>query len=200
MAEGKAQKITGTGVVRPLRVSIHVYAFMEECMVFRRTNKDDLNGILELLKPAFGDRDYCEDDFLLGVSDGSYWVAIDNNEIVALIGIYEDGDTIGYVVGWTTTREDFRGRGVMTTLLREALSSLENHDKLPVYCSCWKLPYRDNINLAGPMAANGFQPLVVPHYKWKAECYRVCRKCPHYWKDCSCEEWLYVKHPAKEDI
>lgn len=171
--------------------------------IIRRTTEDDANQIDDLVRQCFG-IDYSR-KHLYKLKD-RYLVAEhkETHEIVAMTGIclckpgeFDDHttDLLGYVVDWTCCDEKYRGYGIVTRLLRQCLSEVD--DKYPVYCSCWaggNKTGNDEIHLRFAMKELGFREYIHAHKVYRNTSHQKCKFCAIEDKntECNCREDLYI--------
>jgi predicted GNAT family N-acyltransferase len=158
---------------------------------YRSSVTDDKEDITALLSTCFGDREkYGAVDDL----EGRYLLACDEDKIVAMTGLIQDSpDYNGNEIDWTCVLPEYRGLGLITTMMRDLLK-LQTAD---VYCSCLRIGDNERINMYYAMQEFGFQCVVKEHKKFNILYDKVCLDCIHKNnKTCFCAEDLYVKQTS----
>lgn len=141
---------------------------------------------------GFGDRDNVEPYDNL---DDRYWLYFKDDELVAMTGLMDSKEYRALEVDWTYTHPDHRYKGYMQSLFRETLRGIE----VPVYCSCWRMPGRDRVNLQTIMDMFDFKEVIKPRVTWNVphNCSRNyaegCVNCAG--DNCICYEDLYLRKP-----
>lgn len=141
---------------------------------------------------GFGDRDNVEPYDNL---DDRYWLYFKDDELVAMTGLMDSKEYRALEVDWTCTHPDHRHKGYMQSLFREMLRGIE----VPVYCSCWRMPGRDRVNLQTIMDMFDFKEVIKPRVTWNVphNCSRNyaegCVNCTD--DNCICYEDLYLRKP-----
>lgn len=147
-------------------------------------NKDEIS---ELINLCFGNRD------LFGVLDNlddRYLLAFDNNKLIAMTGISESKELKGLEIDWTCVHPDYRGKGIITTLLKELVEGVRKD----IYCSCWRMGNVRQPNLHHTMQKLGFKEMIREYRKYTSKVSKVCDSCVMRRKDiCRCCEDLYLR-------
>lgn len=164
--------------------------------LIRRSTQDDKEAIRHLMSLGFGDRDNVE---LYDNLDNRFWLYFKDDELVAMTGLMLSKEYGALEVDWTCTHPDHRHNGYMQALFREMLMGI----KVPVYCSCWRMPDRDRVNLQTVMDMFGFKEIIKPRVTWKVP-YNCSRNfsggCVNYkGGHCTCYEDLYLREPSSEE-
>lgn len=160
-------------------------------MYIRLSKKSDLAQIKNLISLGFGSRDHCE---VFENLDGRYLLALDEyNNVIAMTGLIWSDTYQGYEIDWTTTHPAFRNRGIMHQLF-ERICNLTDDD---IYCSCWRVPGQEHINLKSLMDAFEFKEVISPRAVWdtRYNCKQAFKNCV-YKQDgsyCRCQEDLYIR-------
>lgn len=160
-------------------------------MHIRLSNETDLEQIKNLMQLGFGYRDYCEPFENL---NGRYLVALNEyNQIIAMTGLIWSDIYKGYEIDWTTTHPAYRRKGIMHKLF-ERICNLTDEE---IYCSCWKVPGEDNINLKSLMDYFEFKEVISPRVVWdtRYNCRKACKSCVYkqIGDYCRCSEDLYLR-------
>lgn len=155
--------------------------------VIRKSVIGDEATIKELIKLSFGARG----EHVYSNLTGRYWLCFDGDKVIGMTGLTCDTKYRGLEVDWTCTHPEYRHQGVMQMLFRKMLCGVVE----PVYCSCWRLPGKDRVNLQTVMDIFDFH-LVVPerfHHIGEYTC-RCFKDCIHSGdKHCECWEDLYLR-------
>ena len=155
----------------------------------RKSKESDREQILELMHLCFGDRD----KYLKSNLDNRFYLNIIDNKIVAMTGIVDEGNYSHPEIDWTCTHPDYRHKGYMQELFIEMFK----HYKGTIYCSCWRLPSKEHINLYHLMQQFGFREVINVRVHWKAghNCLTNCNgDCVNYiGNNCECYEDLYIR-------
>lgn len=160
---------------------------MKTTITFRRSTVDDLDAVSDLINQCFGFR---EDNPLYNI-ESRYLLAFDEHKLVAMTGIIFSSKYNGLEVDWTGVDKDYRGTGLITNMLRNLLSE----HKCDVYCSCWRLYNRKDVNLHFAMKELGFTLLRESHKKYNSKECEVCKVCVNNIGDnCICCEDLYIRY------
>lgn len=160
-------------------------------MFIRNAKESDKAELQELLKSCFGSIAEISDS-LEPVNSG-YKVAIEDDKIVAVLGILpmEQSSYQGYEIAWTCSDYSHRGRGYITTILRACLQDLPD-DKIPVYCSCWRVQSNPFINMIYVMNSLGFKEVARNRINYIQRHSKECIDCIYESKDCFCCEDLWI--------
>ena len=160
--------------------------------LIRKSTYDDKEAIRYLMSLGFGDRDNVEQYDNL---DDRFWLYFKDDELVAMTGLMDSKEYRALEVDWTCTHPDHRHKGYMQSLFREMLRGIE----VPVYCSCWRMPGRDRVNLQTIMDMFDFKEVIKPRVTWNVphNCSRNfaegCVNCTG--DNCICYEDLYLRKP-----
>lgn len=162
-------------------------------MEFRYSTENDKEEIMALIETCFGARNAVN---TVSDLDGRYLLAVDNNSIVGMTGVYsDDTDKDGYYpeIDWTCTHPSYRGKGVMHELFKRVLENVTE----TIYCSCWRIRYNDHVNLYNVIKDFGFEPYIIKH-----KCYYKDINCMHtrgfscsFYEEgyCHCSEDLWIR-------
>ena len=158
--------------------------------MIRFSKASDKEQIIELIELCFGDR---EKHGAYENIPGRYLLYFDKwGRLVALTGLVHNSEfRSGAEITWTCTHPDYRHKGIMHELF-ERLLAVTDED---IYCSCWKLSFKDKINLHHLMNDFGFELVLESHktaiYPHKCD---IGEGCP-YWggEGCTCREDLYLR-------
>lgn len=160
--------------------------------MIRKSTEQDKDIVKELIELGFGER---LDNRTVANLAGRYYLYFDDddNKLVAMTGLMYNEKYKALEVDWTCTHPAYRHRGFMQALFTVML--LDVHEK--VYCSCWRLPGKDRVNLQTIMDMFGFKEILKPRVSWKIphNCFRNyvggCVMCSG--SDCECYEDLYLR-------
>ena len=160
-------------------------------MIIRNVCDSDKEELRQLFKSCFGR--IAEINGSLEPLESRYKVAIEDNRIVAVSGILpvEQSNYQGYEITWTCCDEKYRGKGYITTILRECLKELPN-DNIPLYCSCWRIKSNQAINMIHVMESLGFKELYKNRLNYVHNHTKECLGCLYDTKDCFCCEDLWI--------
>ena len=158
--------------------------------MIRLSKESDKQQIQQLIETCFGDR---LNKKYLDNLDGRYYVIELDNKIVAMTGLCNNTKfKDGVEIDWTCTHPDFRNRGLMHKLFTKIIN-LTNKN---IYCSCWKLPEKDYVELGSLMKSFSFNCI--------SEAYITCdlskckfnnkKGCANYRPNCKCQEDLYLRN------
>lgn len=160
--------------------------------MIRRSKESDRQAIEQLFLTCFGARW----DFLSPFEnlDGRYLLFFDDETLVAMTGLIYSEEYMGYEVDWTCTHPKHRHRGYMRMLFKAMLSDVD----FEVFCSCWKLPNREKVNLHTLMDMYGFKEVVHHRVHWVEGYNCKCHdRCTLYHGEegirCDCFEDLYIR-------
>lgn len=163
--------------------------------MIRYSRVSDKAELHELLGMCFGDRDTFEP---LEYLAGRYLLYIENGKIVAMTGLSTKTVLDGLEVDWTCTHPAYRGRGYMSALF-DRLVNITDED---IYCSCWKTPDSEEVNMKKIMDNYGFL-VVKENYKVSegTHKYSFCNRqgCVEYKENCRCTEDLYLRQLEYEE-
>lgn len=157
--------------------------------MIRKSVQSDLEQILELMHLCFGDRD----TWITGDITNRFYLKFIDSKLVAMSGIIDCGYYTHPEIDWTCTHPDYRHNGYMQELFTEMFK----HYTGPVYCSCWRLPSKERINLYSIMKMFNFREIINVRVHWKAG--HNCLKnenggCVNYTGiGCECYEDLYLR-------
>lgn len=155
----------------------------------RLSNENDKQALKELLGVCFG----CIHD--KNALNHKYYVYEEKGKIVAMSGLVYDCHDLTLWVNWTCTHPSYRHKGYMHAIFTEMLKDVDED----VQCSCWRLPYKDKINLYNVITSFGFVEDVLSNRTHEAQ-NRTC-KCPerdcvcYRGEFCKCYEDLWIRHP-----
>lgn len=160
-------------------------------MFIRNAKETDKVELQELFRSCFGRID--EINCSLEPIDLRYKVAIEDNKIVAVSGILpvEQSNYQGYEITWTCSDYAYRGKGYITTILRDCLQELPD-DKIPVYCSCWRVRSNPFINMIYVMNSLGFKEVARNRINYVHEHTKECVDCVYDSDNCFCCEDLWI--------
>lgn len=158
---------------------------------YRYSTVEDWGIIFDLLKLCFG---FIHPDWN-GNLDGRYFMAFDDDKLVAVTGVNSTGIYKGLEVDWTCVLPEYRGHNIMTIMLKHLLDSATED----VYCSCWRV-LNNPINLHKAMYQCGFEQVQEGRHVYSKQWYYACDDCIyHNVVNCRCCEDLYVKHYDKTE-
>lgn len=157
----------------------------------RNIKETDKKELQKLFKSCFGR--IAEINGSLESIDSRYKVAIQDEKIVAVSGILpvEQSNYQGYEITWTCCDTKYRGRGYITAILRECLKELPD-DKIPIYCSCWRIQSNPFINMIHVMNSLGFKEVSRNRINYVHGHTKECADCLYNCKDCFCCEDLWI--------
>lgn len=162
--------------------------------LIRKSTQEDKEIIRNLMSFGFGDRDNSEPYDNL---DDRFWLYFKDDELVAMTGLMYSKEYRALEVDWTCTHPDHRHNGYMQALFRKMLKDI----KVPVYCSCWRIPDKDRVNLQTVMNMFDFKEVIKPRVTWKVpyNCSRCfAGGCVQYTGGhCTCYEDLYLREPRQ---
>jgi hypothetical protein len=125
--------------------------------------------------------------------DGRYYMYFVEDKLVAMTGLADDGEYYSMQVDWTCTLPEYRHKGYMQELFEVMLKDV----KEDVYCSCWRLPCNDKVNLHTLMDLFGFEEVIHSKNHWKVphNCTAINKKnCIDYTGECcECYEDLFLR-------
>lgn len=158
-------------------------------MYIRFSKEEDKNKIEELLDECFGTRT----ENLLSNLKGRYLLAFDDDKLIAMTGFFWCDNYRGYEIDWTCTKPEYRGRGIMHELFSR-ICALTDED---IYCSCWRLGTKDEVNLHSLMNDFGFKEVVRNRVTWCSgyNCFNGvdCKGHKKHCERCECYEDLYLR-------
>lgn len=135
-------------------------------MFIRFSKEEDKEQIRELTMLCFGNRDHCD---ILENLNGRYLLAFDDeNILLAMTGLLWSEEYKAYEMDWTCTHPKHRKNGIMCEMFKR-ICSLTDED---IYCSCWRLSGKENINLNGVMQKFGFEEVIKGRVTWDS-----CHNC-----------------------
>lgn len=154
---------------------------------YRKSNLSDSLQVQQLLSENFGN-DYF-DEYIEHI-ENRYLLAFDEDMLVAITGIGESEDFKSLEIDWTVCKENYRHRGIITTMLKQLLEPLE----CDVYCSCWRLEKDGEIQLRHSMKVLGFIEVDRYMHHFTSE-HCNCTDCPYKSIRENCECWtdLYLR-------
>ena len=162
-------------------------------ITYRYSTEEDYNIIRELIGLRFGNRD---DKGVYDNLDGRYLLAFDNELLVGMTGLIDEGNYTGPEIDWTCLRKEYEGNGIITTLISKVIDGVDKD----IYCSCWRYGQNNNVNLHYSMTTLGFRPAIIGHKRFNVK-YNKCKNiCVKSCDGCYCFEDLYVKeHGGNEN-
>ena len=135
-------------------------------MFIRFSTEEDKEQIRELIRLCFGNRDHCN---ALENLKGRYLLAFDEEDsLLGMTGLIWEEEFNAYGVDWTCTHPEHRKKGIMHELFKR-ICSLTDED---IYCSCWRQPDKENINLYSLMRDFGFEEVIKNRVTWDS-----CHNC-----------------------
>ena len=157
--------------------------------MIRLSVESDKEEIKHLVELCFGNRLHC--GYLNNLS-GRYLLKIVEGNIVAMSGLnnntpYENG----LEVDWTCTHPNYRKCGYMHEIF-EQMIPLTNGN---IYCSCWHLEGKENVELYSLMRDFNFECIKPAHKIGKSNecnCFNIT-DCVNYNLGCTCQEDLYIR-------
>lgn len=158
--------------------------------MIRKSTTDDREFIQQLMQLCFGDKNNLEPYMNL---EGRYYLYFKDSILVAMTGLTSNSEFRNLEVDWTCTHPEYRHKGYMQKLFTEMLNGVHE----TVYCSCWRLPSNDRVNLYTIMHLFGFKEVVHSRVHWKVphNCFRNyeggCICCVG--NDCECYEDLFLR-------
>lgn len=157
-------------------------------IIYRKSKNNDRENINNLLKICFGER---ENYGALDNLEGRYLLAFENEKLVAMTGVMLSSPAFcGSEVDWTCVLPEFRGNGLVTNMLKEALKET----KCDVFCSCLRLHENDKVNLYHAMNENDFVCLIKNYKTFKKGITKACFDCVYdKGENCFCSEDLYIR-------
>ena len=132
--------------------------------------------------------------FVNTASNNRYYLYFEGSTLLAMTGLMYSKEYRNFEVDWTCTHPDYRHKGYMQELFKEMLKDID----VPVYCSCWRAPDKDRVNLHTIMFLFGFEEVIHSRVHWKVHhnCFLIqdgC-SCTHYTDaDCNCYEDLFLR-------
>lgn len=155
-------------------------------ITFRKSTENDKEIIIELIELRFGNRDK---NGVTNKLNNRYLLAFDNNLLIAMTGLIDEGYYNGPEIDWTCIRKEYEGQGIIDSMFEKLLKDI----KTDVYCSCWRLYNRDYVNLQHIMDKFDFKLVIKERVKAVAE-HNKCRDiCNMYIEGCKCYEDLYIR-------
>lgn len=160
-------------------------------MFIRNAKESDREELQELFRSCFGR--IAEINGSLEPVDSRYKVAIENDKIVAVSGILpvEQSNYQGYEITWTCSDYSYRCKGYITAILRDCLQELPD-DKIPVYCSCWRVQSNPFINMIYVMNRLGFKEVTRNRINYVHGHTKECVDCIYESDNCFCCEDLWI--------
>lgn len=159
-------------------------------MMIRKSTMNDKERIQQLMQLYFGDKNNMEPYENL---KDRYYLFFKDNTLVAMSGLTTNSEYGHLEIDWTCTHPEHRHNGYMQELFTEMLNGVHE----PVYCSCWRLPNNDRINLHTLMSLFGFEEVIQSRVHWKVphNCFRDyeggCSYCTGI--GCECYEDLFLR-------
>lgn len=158
--------------------------------MIRKSTTDDKEQIQQLMKICFGDKNNLEPYESL---EGRYYLYFKENSLVAMTGLTSNSEYRHLEVDWTCTHPEHRHKGYMQELFTHMLTDV----KEPIYCSCWRMPNKDKVNLHTIMRLFNFKEVVQSRVHWKIphNCFLDCKGGCSYCtgSNCECYEDLYLR-------
>ena len=160
-------------------------------MIIRNVKDSDREDLRQLFQSCFGR--IAEINGSLTPLESRYKVAIEDGKIVAVSGILpiEQSNYQGYEITWTCCNTAYRGRGYVTAVLRECIKELPD-DKIPLYCSCWRVQSNPFINMIYVMRSLGFEEVSRNRLNYVHKHSKECVGCLYNVEDCFCCEDLWI--------
>ncbi len=166
----------------------------ESSVVIRKSTQEDREMIKHLMQLCFGSYKELEPYANL---DGRYYLYLKDGILVAMTGLTSDSEYGHLEVDWTCTHPSYQNGGYMQELFTKMMDGVDED----VYCSCWRLPNKDKVNLHAIMSSFGFKEVVRSRVHWKVphNCFRdyeggcVC----YTGAGCECYEDLYLREGSK---
>ena len=158
--------------------------------MIRKSTENDKELIQRLMHLCFGDRNNLKPYENL---NGRYYLYFESDTLVAMTGLTSDSEYGHLEIDWTCTHPEHRHKGYIQELFKEMLED----KKEDVYCSCWRLPSNDRVNLYTLMSLFGFEEVIQSRVHWKVphNCFRNyedgCVYCTGI--DCECWEDLFLR-------
>ena len=157
----------------------------------RKSTNNDLAKIYDLSTACFGC--VARKKVLDSSLTDRYLLLFDDDNLVAMTGLYTKSEFNALEIDWTCTDPKYRNKGYMHMLFEELLKNV----KEPVYCSAWRLSGFDAPNLHTILTDFNFIKVIknrvtyaVPH-----NCFRFSVEDCVYYKElnCTCSEDLYLR-------
>ena len=164
-------------------------------MYIRFSKESDREEIKDLLMKCFGDHN---ESCTLNNLNGRYLLAFDDSEmnggnLLAMTGLIWVNEYHGYEIDWTCTHPKYQGKGIMHELFKRVCDLTDEN----IYCSCWQLWYKEDVNLHSLMKDFGFEEVIRNRVTWdsryncKAGASGCCVEQASPW--CRCYEDLYLR-------
>lgn len=158
--------------------------------MIRKSKEFDILKVQQLMCLCFGDCNNTEpyDDI-----NDRYYLYFEGDVLVAMSGLTSNSEYGHLEVDWTCTHPEHRHKGYMQEIFRKMLDDV--HES--VYCSCWRLPNKDKVNLHTLMSLFGFEEVIKSRVHWKVphNCFRNynggCSCCTGI--GCECYEDLFLR-------
>lgn len=165
-------------------------------IVIRFSKESDKDNIIALLHQCFGDR---SKEGAYDHIPGRYLLYFIENKLVAMTGLIHNADyRSGCEISWTCTHPEYRHQGLMMELFKRIVSTTDED----IYCSCWKVPAKERINLCHLMEAFNFELILEGHTKnqYPHKC-SVGDSCPFFTgANCVCQQDLYVRKGKQSEV
>lgn len=156
-------------------------------ITYKRSNNHDILNIIDLFTICFGNR--ISDEVYKNIN-GRYLLAYDGTKLIAMTGINHDTIYNGAEVDWTCVHSDYRGQGIITSMLRGLLTDITED----VYCSCWHEHNNSRVNLHHAMETLGFNLVLEGNKRASYLTHKACKQCCKCMgTECQCSEDLYVR-------
>lgn len=158
--------------------------------MIRKSTMADKEVVRHLMQTCFGDK---SDLGPYENLDGRYYLYFRGNTLVAMTGLTANSKYRHLEIDWTCTHPEHRHNGYMQELFAEMLKDVQGC----VYCSCWRLPDNDGVNLHTLMSLFGFEEVIHARVHWKVpyNCFRnyegSCTCCTGI--GCECYEDLFLR-------
>lgn len=163
--------------------------------IIRFSKQEDKDKIIELLYTCFGNREH------EGAYDnipGRYLLCFLEDKLVAMTGLIHNADyNSGCEISWTCTHPEYRHQGYMMELFERIVYTTDED----IYCSCWKIPTKEHINLHHLMKEFNFELVLDSHIRsqYPHKC-KVGDTCPFFTgQGCVCQQDLYVRKGIKKN-
>lgn len=158
--------------------------------MIRKSTENDKELIQHLMQICFGDENNLEPYENL---DNRYYLYFKNSTLIAMSGLTSNSEYGHLEIDWTCTHPKYRHNGYMQELFTEMLNNMQES----IYCSCWRLPNHDRVNLHTIMHLFNFEEVIPSRVHWKVphNCFRNyeggCLYCSGI--NCECYEDLFLR-------
>lgn len=168
-----------------------MYLGLSIVITYRRSTGNDLQGIQNIFGSSFGTRNVYDPNYLRDTENGRYLLALDDDIVIGMTGIIDSGMYNGYELDWTCLDKNYRGQGIMTTMIQLELSRVGSVD---VYCACWAGINDAVVHMHHAMDTLGFKLVIPSKVIYNSEHTSWCKKeCIKYKEGCICREDLYLR-------